>query len=75
MSPIMQSVFSSHVDRIGHDSDTGDLHVQWQGGKTSVYSGVPAALASDVRNSWSVGKAVREQIIPNYKHRYSGGET
>jgi hypothetical protein len=34
---------------------------------------VPAAVADDVRNSWSVGKAVRDQIIPNYQHRYSGG--
>lgn len=72
-APVMQSVYSSNVNRVGHDPETGELHVQWQGGKTSIYSGVPAALASDVAQSWSVGKAVREQIIPNYEHRYSDG--
>ena len=69
-APVMQSVYSSHVDRIGHDPETGELYVQWQGGKTSIYSGVPAAVANDVTTAWSVGKAVREQIIPNYQHRY-----
>lgn len=71
--PVMQSVHSTHVDRIGYAADTGELYVQWQGGKTSVYSGVPSGVAHDVTNAWSVGQAVREQIIPNYQHRYDGG--
>lgn len=70
--PVMQSVYSSHVDRIGHDPETNELHVQWQGGKTSIYSGVPAGLAEDVRNSWSVGNAVKDQIIDKFSHRYEG---
>lgn len=73
MPPKMKPVYSSHVDKIGHDSDTQELHVQWQGGKTSIYSGVSAALADEVSNSWSVGKAIHEQIKDNYPHRYGGG--
>ena len=42
MPPPMRSVFSSHVDRVGHDAQTGELFVQWDTGKTSVYTGVPA---------------------------------
>ena len=73
MPPVMMSVYSSHVDRIGHDPETQQLFVQWQNGKTSVYSGVPAGVAQDVSNNWSVGQAVREQIIPNYPHEYMAG--
>lgn len=72
MPPVMVSVYSSHVQAIGHDNDKQELHVRWNGGKTSVYSGVPAAVADDVSKAWSVGKAVREQIIPNYQHKYAG---
>ena len=41
MPPPMRSVFSSHVDRIGHDAQTGELYVQWDTGKTSVYPASP----------------------------------
>lgn len=75
MPPVMQSVYSSHVDRIGFDPTTQELHVQWQGGKTSVYSGVSAAVAQDVQSSWSVGKAVQEQIKDKFPHRYESGES
>ena len=70
--PPMRSVFSSNVDRVGHDLSTGDLHVQWTTGKTSVYSGVPAELADEVMTSWSVGGAVRSRIKGAYPHRYLG---
>ena len=73
MPPVMQNVYSSNVQAISHDPDKQELHVQWQGGKTSVYSGVPANVAQEISTSWSVGKAIREQIIPNYSHKYSGG--
>ena len=71
MPPDMRSVYSSHVNTIGHDPETGELHVVWDTGKHSVYAGVPADLASDVMNSWSVGKALTEQVKSNYPHRYA----
>lgn len=70
-TPVMRDVFSSHVRRIGHDAQTGDLHVEWDTGRTSVYSGVPAALAEDVQTSWSVGKALTDRIKGAFPHRYA----
>jgi hypothetical protein len=70
MPPVMRSVYSSHVNRIGYDNETGELHVQWDSGKTSVYSGVPAQLADETMNSWSVGKSLSTSIKPTFPHRY-----
>jgi hypothetical protein len=72
MPPVMQSVYSSHVSKIGHSPDTQELFVQWDNGKTSVYSGVSAQLAEDVRTSWSIGRAIQEQIKDKFPHRYDG---
>lgn len=70
--PEMKSVYSSNVDTIGYDN--GDLYVQWTTGRVSVYHGVPASVASDVAGSWSVGKALREQVKERYSHEYFQGE-
>lgn len=75
MPPVMQNVYSSNVAKVGHDANTQELVVEWHGGKVSVYSGVSAQVAEDVRNSWSIGKIIREQIIPHYQHKYQEGET
>jgi hypothetical protein len=72
MPPTMTPVYSSHVQAIGHDPDTGDLHVSWKGGKTSIYSNVPADLADQVTKSWSVGQAVQTMIKDQFPHRYGG---
>lgn len=69
--PDMRAVYSSHVSRIGHDADTGDLHVEWDTGKTSIYSGVPPDVAQSVMTSWSVGTALRDQVKGTFDHRYS----
>lgn len=71
MPPTMKSVYSSNVTHVGHDPETSELHVTWKSGKTSVYEGVPADLAEQVRTSHSVGTAVREMIVPSYTHRYA----
>lgn len=70
MRPVMVDVYSSHVARIGHDAQSGELHVEWDTGKMSVYSGVPAAVAEQVQNAWSVGSALREHVKGVYSHRY-----
>jgi hypothetical protein len=66
----MRDVYSSHVNRIGHDPDSGDLIVEWDSGKTSAYEGVPADIAKKVITNWSVGGALHELVKPTYKHRY-----
>lgn len=68
--PEMKPVYSSTVTAVGHDPETGELYVTWKGGRTSIYEGVPAKVAADVQNSWSVGQAVRE-IRDQYPHRYA----
>jgi hypothetical protein len=66
----MREVHSSHVAKIGYDAQTGDLFVTWDTGKTSAYAGVPAVLADDVMNAWSVGSALASSIKGQYEHRY-----
>lgn len=66
----MRGVHSSHVDRIGWDAETQELVVQWDSGKTSIYSGVPHGVADSVQNSWSVGKALTSDVKGKYPHRY-----
>jgi hypothetical protein len=69
--PQMTPVYSSNVKAIGHDPDSNELHVEWGSGKVSIYEGVPAKLASEVQNAWSVGQAVNSQIKDNFPHRYA----
>lgn len=66
-----KSVYSSHVDTVKHDDETNELHVRWDTGKTSIYSGVPANLATEVMNSWSVGTALHTKVKGKFDHRYS----
>jgi len=66
----MKSVFSSHVEEIGYDEETGDLIVVWKSGKTSAYAGVPDELARRTMNAASIGSALRDDIKPNFAHRY-----
>ena len=68
--PQMRSVFSSHIDSIGHDPDTNELHVTYKNGRTSIYEGVPADLADTVSNSESVGGAIHQMIKGQFDHRY-----
>jgi short-subunit dehydrogenase involved in D-alanine esterification of teichoic acids len=71
MPTVMQPVYSSQVVAVGYDPDTHSMRVEWKSGKVSVYEGVPAAVVEQVRNSASVGKTIRSDIIPNYKHKYA----
>ena len=64
------NVYSSHVNRVGHDSDTGEMLVQWQSGKVSAYEGVSAEKVEDISKSASVGERIKTEIKPTYKHRY-----
>ena len=70
MPAVMRPVYSSHVNQIGHDPETQELHVLWDTGKKSIYEGVPAALAEQVRTSASVGGALRKMVKDRYAHRY-----
>ena len=62
--------FSSNVDAVGYDATTRELYVTWTTGKTSIYSGVPADMASEAQRAYSVGNYIRENIKPQFAHRY-----
>lgn len=71
MIPRMRRVFSSHVAEIGYDSDNQELHVTWNTGRVSVYTGVPEKLANETMNAPSIGSALTDNIKGNFKHRYA----
>lgn len=64
---------SSNVARVGYDDETNDLLVEWQRThKISAYSGVPQAVFEQTYRAPSVGSFIRDEIKPNYSHRYVG---
>lgn len=65
----MRSVYSSHIDSIGYDPDSSELHVQWSGGAVSVYAGVPADLAAEVLGAPSIGEALHLGVRGKFPHR------
>jgi hypothetical protein len=68
----MRSVYSSHVDAIGYDPETEELHVKYSSGRTAVYDGVPPTVADTVQSSvvWSIGEALHAHVRGKYRHRY-----
>ena len=67
--PVMKSVFSTMVSRIGYDKDTQELVVELPTGRVSAYGGVTADQADEISRSWSVGEAV-SQLKKTAPHRY-----
>lgn len=72
--PKMKSIYSSHIDQMGYDNMTGNLHVTFSNGKTGVYSGVPHDIATQVMNAPSVGGALHSMVKPKYKFTYLDDE-
>lgn len=68
--PVMQSVYSSHVSRVGYDAEAKTLLVEWDTGKTSAYEGVPPDVADEAMNSWSVGSFLNSSVKGRYRHSY-----
>ena len=57
-----QSVFSSNVESVGYDDNTGEMTVTWKSGRVSAYAGVSEELAQQIANAPSVGQAINQQI-------------
>lgn len=69
--PEMVDVYSTAVSSIGYDEGKQTLYVTWaRTGRMSVYRGVPAELATQIRNAPSVGQALRESVQGTYDHQY-----
>lgn len=69
MAVQMRPVFSSHVAAIGYDN--GDLHVQYNNGRSGFFAGVPEALANQVMTAPSVGSALHAQIRGTFQWSYN----
>lgn len=70
MSTWEKPVFSSNVQSVGWDADTGELLVTWKSGKVSAYEGVSEEVAVELSKAPSVGNMINTQIKPLYTHRY-----
>ena len=69
--PDMKNVWSSHVDTVGYDPQTKELHVQFvRNGKLTVYKDVPQGIANEVMSSYSVGTALHELVRGRFTHEY-----
>ena len=66
-----QNVYSSNVSSVGYDAEKQEMYVTWIRGKTSIYSGVPEAVALDTANAPSVGSMLNSEVKPFYAHRYA----
>lgn len=63
----MRRVFSSHVERVGYDPDTQELHVHFRGSRNTpdrlvVYRDVPPHKGNAVLNAPSIGTALHFNI-------------
>jgi len=68
--PEMQKKFSSHVNAVGYDENSSELHVVFKNGKTAVYQGVPADVAERVQGAASVGSALHDLVKGKFEHKY-----
>lgn len=71
--PHMRKVFSSHIDAVGYDDASGELHVQFSTGRTAVYRAVPPGVARGVQAAPSIGSAINALVRGRYEHTYLEG--
>ena len=69
--PEMRKVFSSHIDAVGYDSESGELHVQWSNGSTGHYPGVSPEHARSVLSAPSIGQELHRVVRGRYDFSYS----
>lgn len=64
--PEMQPVSSSNVARIGYETDTEEVYVEFFDSGTYVYVGVPPVVFEEFERCGSKGKFVNEVLKPRY---------
>lgn len=64
--PEMHPIKSSNIEAIGHDGDA--LHVQYRGGGTYTYAGVPESTFHAARSADSIGRFLHVNIKGQYDH-------
>jgi hypothetical protein len=68
-APEMIPVDSSSVERVGHDADQQELHVQFHDGSTYVYSNVDDETFQELRQAASVGSYFNRVIKPSHSYQ------
>lgn len=69
----MTPVKSSNIAAIGHDAETGKLHVQFKSGGTWVYDDVPAETHAAMTNADSVGSYFHKNIKGKFEGKRRDG--
>lgn len=62
----LEFVESSNINSLGYDDDSQTLAVQFKGGKTYHYAGVPREIYEIVRDAESVGREFAFSIRDHY---------
>jgi hypothetical protein len=71
MKTLLTPVKSSNVAATGYDAASQTLHVQFKGGKTYAYAGVPPEVNASLGQADSVGRFIGANIVGKYKHTTS----
>lgn len=64
----MQFVDSSNIKRIGYDSNSNTLRVEFKSNRTYDYSNVPENIFNELRNASSVGSYHARNIKSLYSY-------
>lgn len=67
--PTMDAADSSNIEAIGYDAEASELYVQFKGGSTYIYEGVPSEVHDEFKASPSKGAFLSSRIKPEYKFR------
>ena len=66
LSISMQPVESSSIMAYGYDSQVGALRIQFKGGKSYLYRGVPASVVDELKKAESVGRFVSKNVVGKF---------
>lgn len=65
----LHPVQSSHVEAVGYDAASRELHVQYKGGQRYIYLDVPESVGTQAHTAKSPGRFLMDSIKGRYKHR------
>ena len=69
--PEMRNVFSSHIDRVGYDEASGELHVYFSNGSEGFYDGVPPEVGESVLSAPSIGEELHRVVRGKFGFSYT----
>jgi hypothetical protein len=67
--PDMQFVDSSNVEAIGFDSEAGEIHVQFRGGRTYAYGEADEVTFEELLEADSIGSYINRVLKPHHPCR------